>query len=117
MASKHWFREPDIQDALLTFNVGKFQWFGRKDPKKEMVYSNIKLNDDTATMPTESAVNSKLAELKAEYDLQNATWNLNRKKAYGDIEEQLDMMYWDNVNSTTTWKDHVAKVKSDNPKS
>jgi len=26
-------------------------------------------------------------------------------------------MYWDNVNSTTTWKDHVAKVKSDNPKS
>ena len=117
MASRQWTREPEFQDALLTFNVGKPQWFGWKDTKDGMVYSNVKLNDDTATMPTESAVNAKLAEFKAEYDLQNATWNLNRKKAYGNIEEQLDMMYWDNVNSTTTWKDHVAKVKSDNPKS
>ena len=32
------------------------------------------------------------------------------------FQEQLDMQYWDNVNSTTTWKDHIAKVKSDNPK-
>jgi len=117
MTNKHWFIEPNIQDALLTFNVGIFQWFGWKDTKNGMVYSNIKINKDTATMPTESAVNAKLAELKAEYDLQNATWNLNRKIAYGNIEEQLDMMYWDNVNNTTTWKDHVAKVKSDNPKS
>ena len=30
--------------------------------------------------------------------------------------EQLDMQYWDSVNSTTTWADHIAKVKSDNPK-
>ena len=28
------------------------------------------------------------------------------------IEEQLDMMYWDQVNGTTTWKDHVAAVKA-----
>ena len=117
MASKHWFREPDIQDALLTFNVGIFQWYGWKDTKNGMVYSNIKINKDTATMPSESEVNAKFTEFKAEYDLQIATWNLNRKKAYGNIEEQLDMMYWDNVNSTTKWKDHVAKVKSDNPKS
>ena len=117
MASKHWFREPDIQDALLTFNVGIFQWYGWKDTKNGMVYSNIKINKDTATLPSESEVNAKLAEFKAEYDLQSATWNLNRKKGYANIEEQLDMMYWDNVNSTTTWKDHVAKVKSDNPKS
>jgi hypothetical protein len=26
------------------------------------------------------------------------------------------MMYWDNVNGTTTWKDHIAQVKADNPK-
>jgi hypothetical protein len=32
------------------------------------------------------------------------------------IGEQLDMQYWDSVNGTTTWKDAVAKVKSDNPK-
>ena len=38
-----------------------------------------------------------------------------RKTAYGDLGDQLDMQYHDNVDGTTTWKDHVAKVKSDNP--
>ena len=38
-----------------------------------------------------------------------------RKTAYGDLGDQLDMQYHDNVNGTTTWKDHVAKVKADNP--
>ena len=37
---------------------------------------------------------------------------MQRKVAYGTIEEQLDMMYWDQVNGTTTWKDHVSSVKS-----
>ena len=31
-------------------------------------------------------------------------------------EEQLDMQYWDLVNGTTTWKDHVAAVKAKYPK-
>ena len=38
-----------------------------------------------------------------------------RKTAYGDLGDQLDMQYHDNVDGTTTWKDHVAKVKADNP--
>ncbi len=40
----------------------------------------------------------------------------DRQKAYASIGDQLDMQYWDAVNGTNTWKDHVAKVKSDNPK-
>ena len=40
-----------------------------------------------------------------------------RRQAYGSVESQLDMQYHDNVDGTTTWKDHVAKVKTDNPKS
>ena len=39
-----------------------------------------------------------------------------RKVAYGGIGDQLDMMYWDEVNGTTVWKDFVAQVKADNPK-
>ena len=38
-----------------------------------------------------------------------------RKTAYGDLGDQLDMQYHDNVDGTTTWKDQVAKVKADNP--
>ena len=39
-----------------------------------------------------------------------------RQMAYASIQDQLDMQYWDSVNGTTTWKDHIAQVKSDNPK-
>tara|TARA_B100000575_G_C23114694_1_gene644241 strand:+ start:1454 stop:1753 length:300 start_codon:yes stop_codon:yes gene_type:complete len=56
-------------------------------------------------------------------DLTNSKWNkqefgyiADRQAAYASITDQLDMQYWDNVNGTTTWKDHIAKVKSDNPK-
>jgi len=56
-------------------------------------------------------------------DLANSKWNDQqfgyiqaRQEAYGSIADQLDMQYWDAVNGTTNWKDHVAQVKSDNPK-
>ena len=41
---------------------------------------------------------------------------LTRAAAYPSLQEQMDMQYWDAVNGTTTWKDAIAKVKSDNPK-
>ena len=44
------------------------------------------------------------------------TYREQRAAAFKSIGDQLDMQYWDAVNGTTTWKDHVAKVKSDNPK-
>jgi hypothetical protein len=40
----------------------------------------------------------------------------DRANAFASIQDQLDMQYWDSINGTTTWKDHVAKVKADNPK-
>ena len=43
-------------------------------------------------------------------------YKVARQEAYGSIAEQLDMMYWDGVNGTTVWADHIAQVKSDNPK-
>jgi len=43
-------------------------------------------------------------------------YKVARKLAYGSIADQLDMQYWDGVNGTTTWADHIAQVKSDNPK-
>ena len=60
---------------------------------------------------------------QAKTDLGNSKWNEQqfgyiqaRQQAYKSIADQLDMQYWDNVNGTTTWKDHIAQVKSDNPK-
>ena len=60
---------------------------------------------------------------QAKIDLGNSKWNEQqfgyieaRQQAYGDLGSQLDMMYWDKVNDTTTWQDHIAQVKTDNPK-
>ena len=39
-----------------------------------------------------------------------------RQEAYGSIGDQLDMQYWDGVNGTTVWADHVAAVKAAHPK-
>ena len=50
-------------------------------------------------------------------ELTNANSHVGpRSLAYPTIQDQLDMQYWDKVNSTTTWQDAIAKVKSDNPK-
>ena len=40
----------------------------------------------------------------------------NRESVYASTGDQLDMQYWDSVNDTTTWKDHVASVKAQFPK-
>ena len=44
------------------------------------------------------------------------TYAEKRIGSYGSIGDQLDMQYWDSVNDTTTWKDHVAAIKAANPK-
>ena len=56
-----------LQKALAYFNTDKHQWYGwKKDYTGDtrMSYENIILNDDTATMPSESDVNAKIQELK-----------------------------------------------------
>ena len=40
----------------------------------------------------------------------------DREESFASVGDQRDMQYWDLVNGTTTWKDHVAKVKADHPK-
>ena len=44
-------------------------------------------------------------------------YKYDRKNSYPSIQDQLDMQYHDAVDGTTTWKDAIAKVKADNPKS
>ena len=58
---------------------------------------------------------NKLADAQSAIVLENI--QQTRKISYPSINEQLDMLYWDSVNGTTTWKDAIAQVKADNPKS
>ena len=70
-------------------------------------------NISSVAQPTEEQLNAvdSAADLSERQNAVRAT----RRASYGDLGDQLDMQYHDNVDGTTTWKDHVAKVKSDNP--
>ena len=65
------------------------------------------------TKPTDA----QLSALDSAADLseRQAAARSTRKQSYGDLGSQLDMQYHDNVDGTTTWKDHVASVKTANP--
>jgi hypothetical protein len=52
----------------------------------------------------------------AEYEEHVAATDYQRDRVYPEIGDQLDMQYHDLVDGTTTWKDAIAKVKSDHPK-
>ena len=82
-----------------------------------------------AAKPMYKQVNNERLEFNdADYaqsvtDLANSKWDAQqfgyiqaRQEAYGSIGDQLDMQYKDLVNGTTVWKDHIATVKSNNPK-
>ena len=76
--------------------------------KAEIAYdeNNVQIDLDEAKVQTE------VDRLQAEYD----ALQYQRDRQYPSIGDQLDMQYHDELNGTTTWKDAVAKVKSDNPK-
>ena len=70
-------------------------------------------NVSGVAQPTDEQLNAVDSAAALE-ERQNAVRS-TRRSAYGDLGSQLDMQYWDNVNGTTTWKDHVAAVKTANP--
>lgn len=41
---------------------------------------------------------------------------LNADDGYASLAEQQDMQYWDSVNGTKKWQDHIKSVKDKYPK-
>ena len=67
------------------------------------------------TTPISTAeIQTKLDELTADYEA--SAYAIARRDAYPTIKEQLDMMYHDQVNGTTTWKDAINAIKQEIPK-
>lgn len=61
-----------------------------------------------------SLYDAEVARMEAEYESQ--AYARARAEAYASLVDQLDMQYWDSVNGTTTWADHIASVKAAHPK-
>jgi len=64
--------------------------------------------------PTEIEFDTEVTKLQAAYDAQ--AYARNRVQEYPSSGDQWDMIYKDNLNSTTTHKDAVEAVKTKWPK-
>jgi len=85
-------------------------------PDAEWVLTGDTLRWDSPDIaqPTDADIDAEIARLDAAYAAQ--AYARNRAAAYPSISNQLDMMYWDGVNNTTTWADAIAAVKAAHPK-
>tara|TARA_Y100000593_G_scaffold58722_1_gene109062 strand:- start:386 stop:625 length:240 start_codon:yes stop_codon:yes gene_type:complete len=58
----------------------------------------------------------ELAEVRSQTPTE-PTWKENRQMEYPNFGDQFDMIYHDQVNGTTTFKDAIKAVKDKYPKS
>ena len=123
-------RPDHIEDAIIRIHTGS--WFYWTDSKNK-IYANLRLHEkiwnDAGTelidnpvteLPTESVVNTKLAELQAAWDLEYNSYKSKRRESYDSLANQLDMLYKDIVagkqDTSGTWATHIKAVKDANPK-
>ena len=69
--------------------------------------------DSEQDQPTDKAIQSKIIELQSQYDSQ--VYARSRKVEYDKLNQE-EMRYDDLVNSTTTWQDAIAAIKTSIPK-
>ena len=89
-------------DALKTATGGDGMWAQVNNERREFTDAEY-----------DQAVIDKA---NSDFDLQENGYITARQQAYKSIPEQLDMIYWDGVNGTNLWDEHIAEVKEDNPK-
>jgi hypothetical protein len=98
-----------LQQALAFFNTDKPQWYGWINLEDGEVYSNLKLNDETAVMPTEEEVNAKIADLTV------PDWKLNRLAEYPSLQDCIHALL-DGGDTLTDLQAARQAVKDNNPK-
>ena len=91
-----------ITDAILKIN-----------PNAKVVIRGSDLDTCTIEWLDGTAEISK-ADIQAK--INETKYQKDRAKEYPTWQDQMDMQYKDLLNGTTTWKDAIAKDKSDNPK-
>jgi len=95
-------RTPDFREEVILQNDGSGPYI------KEWNISSEKAKPTNEQL---NALNSQATTLE-----NNAKVDAKRQKEYLSWQEQMEMIYKDQKNGTTTFKDHCDKVRSDNPK-
>ena len=98
--SKTWEAE---KDNIILHNHGT----GEGDYIHTWNVSGLDKPNDSKIAEYETAGNAAEA---------NAAIDATRRTQYLSWQQQMEMIYKDQKNGTTTFKDHCDKVRSDNPK-
>jgi hypothetical protein len=70
--------------------------------------------NSASPQPSVDDIEAAHAEWQADRD--SKAYARARSDAYASIGDQLDMQYWDSVNGSRTWLDHIEAVKEAHPK-
>ena len=100
---------PRYIDAVRALAGGIRGVGGKTDGPIEKIYY-----PDSFSPPSEEVIQAKLKELQAEYDANQ--YQRSRASSYPPIGDQLDMIYKDMKNGTTTHAEAVEEVKTKYPK-
>ena len=123
-------RPDHIEDAIVTFHDGS--WFYWSDNQNK-TYENLRLHekvwnsDGTALidnpvteLPTEAAINAKLAEVQADYHNKFQTHLIDRVKEYSSVLDQLDQLWHDidegKLDKTGSFYTTIKTIKDKYPK-
>ena len=98
----------DISTAILA--IDSTAWVGVSSGD----INKITWHDGNPNKITNAQILAKQEELQAEYNAQ--AYARSRATEYPSIKEQLDLQYWDKVNSTDKWGEAVKAVKDKYPK-
>ena len=95
-------RKPDFTEEIKLKNDGSGDYISEWNISSEKA------------KPTDDQLNALSSQATA---LENtAKIDAKRRTEYLPFEDQLEMIYKDQKNGTSTYKDHCDKVRSDNPK-
>jgi hypothetical protein len=98
--------------ALLKLGFTDADFSLRDDSDGKGTYIDEWLSDKQ--QPSASEIQTAQDEYQAEYD--SKAYSRDRATAYASLQEQADMQYWDSVNGTTVWQEHIAEIKAKHPK-
>lgn len=98
-------RKPEFVDAIKSLRpTSSFSIKGTD-------YSTIEWNDTENAKPSESEINTKLAELTTQYEAKE--YQHKRANEYPSIADQLDDIYHNGIDA---WKETIKAVKDKYPK-
>ena len=98
-------KKPEFTDAIVSLRpTSSFSIKGTD-------YSTIEWNDTENAKPSESQINTKLAELTTQYEAKE--YQHKRANEYPSIADQLDDIYHNGIDA---WKETIKAVKDKYPK-